>query len=113
MTDLRKGIRMCPLPRRQVLLNNEPITSEAQGVTGYYLETENADQRGPKVSRDLRVESTDRKSLQTWLSSSKRLGKKSFHDHRTKSGECANFLIRREWILDQNGYLSGFESMHI
>ena len=64
--------------RRHVLVNNEPITSEAQGVTGYYLETENADQRGAKLSRDVRVESTNRKSLQTRLSSSKKLGKKVF-----------------------------------
>ena len=64
------------MSRRHVLVNNEPITSEAQGVTGYYLETENADQRGAKLSRDVRVESTNRKSLQTRLSSSKKLGKK-------------------------------------
>ena len=64
--------------RRHVLVNNEPITSESQGVTGYYLETENADQRGAKLSRDVRVETSDRKSLQTRLTSSKKPCKKKF-----------------------------------
>ena len=76
--------------RSHVLVYNEPITSGAQGVTGYLLETENADQRGAKVQRDVRAESTNRKSLQTRLSSSKKLGKKTLYTRRTKSGECAN-----------------------
>ena len=64
--------------RRHVLVNNEPITSEAQGVTGYYLETENADQRGAKLSRDVRVETSNRKSVQTRLISSKKNYAKKF-----------------------------------
>ena len=63
--------------RSHVLVYTEPITSGAQGVTGYLLETENTDQRGAKVHRDVRAESTNRKSLQTRLSSSKKHAKNS------------------------------------
>ena len=64
--------------RSHVLVYNEPITRGAQGVTGYLLETENTDQRGANISRDVRAGSANRKSLQTRLSSSKKTCKQVF-----------------------------------
>ena len=43
----------------------------------------------------------------------KNYAKKSFHDLRTKSGECANFWIRETVDSGPKWILLGFESMHI
>ena len=89
--------------RRHVLVNNEPITSEAQGVSGYYFSNRKC--RSARSKTLARCQSWDFRSQ---IPSNpvefikKTMQKKVFMTLGQNLANVQTFEFGKQWILDQN-----------